>query len=256
MSKVIEIQLEWKYLPENYLEESISFTFKNCTLEIGSGIALAKVTPSLFHSDNSLRDTLTKKIQNRLAAIQMLSHKDYELSDATRMDIREDGSKNIYIELHSAVMTLSGGTLDLIHTDKHGNVITDTKRERLDRQNKIASLIEKYRGSDVVLDQMLKSYDKSVKDPDDELVHLYEIRDALSKKFRTDNNAIKQLDIKKDEWKQIGKFANVLPLNQGRHRGEHIGILRNAEQAELDHARTLVVNLIEKYLEYLENQIR
>ena len=47
----------------------------------------------------------------------------------------------------------------------------------------IASLVDKYGNSDVTLDQMLKSYQNSVKDPDNEFVHLYEIRDSLSERF-------------------------------------------------------------------------
>jgi len=37
-------------------------------------------------------------------------------------------------------------------------------------------MIEAYRYTDSTLDQMLRSYQISVKDPGNELVHLYEIR--------------------------------------------------------------------------------
>jgi hypothetical protein len=36
---------------------------------------------------------------------------------------------------------------------------------------RFASLVDKYRNSDVTLDQMLKSYQNSVRDPDNEFVH-------------------------------------------------------------------------------------
>lgn len=116
----------------------------------------------------------------------------------------------------------------------------------------MACIIEKHFGVDATLDQMLKSYQKSVNDPDDELVHLYEIRDCLSKKFGSKKNAISNLRINEKEWDEIGKIANNLPLNQGRHRGKFVGNLRNAENAELEKARKSIVCLIEKYLDYLE----
>jgi hypothetical protein len=68
-------------------------------------------------------------------------------------------------------MTVSVGTVDLIV--KEGNVISDTMRQRLDKQKRFASLVNKYRNSDVTLDQRLKSFQNSVKDPDNEFVHLY-----------------------------------------------------------------------------------
>ncbi len=99
---------------------------------------------------------------------------------------------------------------------------------------------------------MLKSYQNSVKDPDNEFVHLYEIRDSLSERFGSKKSAIKKLGITSNEWDEIGKLANALPLKQGRHRGKAVGALIDAEIAELEKARKSAAYLIEKYLEYLE----
>ncbi|WP_157174412.1 hypothetical protein [Thiocystis violascens] len=149
-------------------------------------------------------------------------------------------------------MTMSAGIVDLVVKDKDGNIVSDTKRERLDKQKRFASLVDNHIHSDATLDQMLKSYQKSVKDPDDELVHLYEVRDSLSKKFGSKKDAIQKLGITNAEWEEIGILANTLPLKQGRHRGKAVGALRNAATAELEKARKSVAYLIEKYLEYLE----
>ena len=92
----------------------------------------------------------------------------------------------------------------------------------------------------------------SVKDPDNEFVHLYEIRDSLSERFGSKKSAIKKLGVTSNEWDEIGKLANALPLKQGRHRGKAVGALRDAEIAELEKARKSAAYLIEKYLEYLE----
>ncbi|SFK21005.1 hypothetical protein SAMN05216302_10022 [Nitrosomonas aestuarii] len=100
---------------------------------------------------------------------------------------------------------------------------------------------------------MLKSYQKSVKDADNELVHLYETRDSLSERFGSKKSAIQKLGITSAVWDEIGKLANYLPLKQGRHRGKALGALRNAEQTELDKARKSVTHLIEKYLAHLEH---
>ncbi|AEJ01501.1 putative ferric uptake regulation protein [Nitrosomonas sp. Is79A3] len=252
MSKVITVQLEWKYSPENYLEEPIAILFEGGDLEIKDGIAIAKIDPDLYHPDSSIREILTRQIENRLHAVQIMTHRDFELSKSSRADIRDDGRKNHFLEVESCVMTMSLGTIDLIVKDKDGNVVSDTKKERLDKQKHLAILIDKHRNSDSTLDQMLKSYQKSVKDPDDELVHLYEIRDSLSERFGSKGSAIHKLGITITDWGEIGKIANTLPLKQGRHRGKAVGALRDADIAELEEARKSVVYLIEKYLEYLE----
>lgn len=252
MSKVITVQLEWKYSPEKYLEEPISFPVEGGDLEIEDGVAIARIDPDIYHTDGSIREVLTRQIESRLHAVQIMTHKDFELSKPSRTDIREDGKKNYFLEVESCVMTMSVGTVDLIVKDKDGNIVSDTKRERLDKQNRFASLLNKHRHCDATLDQMLKSYQNSVKDPDDELVHLYEIRDSLSERFKSKKNAIQKLGITSAEWDEIGKLANTLPLRQGRHRGKAVAVLRNAEAAELENARKSVAYLIEKYLEYLE----
>lgn len=252
MSKVIVVQLEWKYTPENYIEEPISISFEGGDLDIKDGVAIAKIDPAVFLSNSSIREELIRLIESRLHVVQIMTHKDFDLSKPSRTDLREDGKKNHFLEVESCVMTMSVGTVDILVKDKEGNVVSDTKRERLNKQKKFASLVEKHRSSDATLDQMLKSYQKSVKDPDDELVHLYEIRDSLSERFGSKKSAIKKLGLTNDEWDEIGKLANILPLKQGRHRGKAVGLLRDAERAELEKARKSVAYLIEKYIEYLE----
>lgn len=253
MSKVVTVQLEWKYSPETYFEEPIQISFEGGDLEIRDGVAIAKIDPKIYHADNSIPEVLTRKIESRLHAVQIMTHKYYELSPS-RTDIRDDGKKNHYLEVESCVTTTNIGQVEIVVTDKDGNIIADTKRDRLDKQNRFACLVDKHRQSDAVLDQMLTSYQESVKDPHNELVHLYEIRDSLVVKFGSKKNAIRELDITNAQWDEIGQLANALPLKQGRHRGKAAGALRNAEITELEKARKSVVYLIEKYLEYLEAQ--
>lgn len=52
MSKVITVQLEWKYSPETYLEGSVKILFDGGDLEIKDGIAIAKIDPNLYHTNS------------------------------------------------------------------------------------------------------------------------------------------------------------------------------------------------------------
>ena len=92
----------------------------------------------------------------------------------------------------------------------------------------------------------------SVEDPDNELVYLYEVREALARKFGGQATAMEKLCLNKTQWDIIGILANNEPFKQGRHRGNWVGNLRAAELSELEKARKSAVLLIEKYLIYLE----
>jgi len=254
MSRVIEIHLEWKYTPENFVEAPIQISDKGFHLLISDGMALAKVDPAFFEANPDTKETLTSLIEHRLRAVQIMSHRSYTLSKPSRTDLREDGKKNRFVEAHilGSSCSMTGSPVDFIVKDVDGQIIADSKRDRLDRQKWIAEVSDKYRGSDSTLDQIFNSYQKAVNDPEDELVHLYEIRDALKTKFGKGHKARKALGITEKEWKEIGRLADSEPLKEGRHRGNFAGKLRPAEKHELEEARKSALNIIERYLIYLE----
>jgi hypothetical protein len=252
MDEVVEIQLEWKYTPKTYLEEPIFIKGQGYELSISDGIAFAKIDPSVHSQNPQIKNNLSRLIENRLRAVQIMTHRDFTLEKTCRFDLRQDGKKNIFLEVESTIGYSSMQPLDLVQRDKNGNILSDTKQERRDKQKWLSEAITKYRVVDFTLDQMLKSYQMSVKDPRNELVHLYEIRDALSAKFGKRKNAQKRLGINNKEWEVLGDLANIEPLEVGRHRGKATGILRPATTHELEIARKNASNLIEKYLTFLE----
>ena len=102
--------------------------------------------------------------------------------------------------------------VDIIISDANGNVISNTKQERIDKKKWFSKTSAKFRIKDQTLNQMLKSYGSSVSDPNNELIHLYEIRDAASKKFGGENKTRSKLNITKKEWSAFGLIANKKPL--------------------------------------------
>ena len=116
----------------------------------------------------------------------------------------------------------------------------------------LADLAEKYRDSDPTTASLLNSYKAAVNDPNNELVHLYEIRDTLSRKFGGKNAACQQINISATQFSRLGLLADKEPLRQGRHRGKNPGALRDATEAELTEARNIARQFVAAYLEYLE----
>ncbi|TWT39824.1 hypothetical protein KOR42_51520 [Thalassoglobus neptunius] len=106
---------------------------------------------------------------------------------------------------------------------------------------------------------LIQSYEGALLHPDDEIVYLYEIRDALSKRFGGEKRMIAKLEIDGGgpsdfKWTNFKELANAQPIKQGRHRGNHHGCLRDATQSELSNARNFALHLIRSYLHYLNQQ--
>lgn len=252
MSPIVNIELEWNYIPINFLEEAVHITHKGVILTIEGGKAIAQILPEQFKENPELKDELHRIVASKFQAIQMFNHKKFELTQPSRTELREDGGKNHHIQFEPMVCKVTMGNVDVVITDQYGNIKSDTKRDRIEKQNWYADLIGKHIEFDLTLSKLISSYSMSVKDPDNELIHLYEIRDALFAKFGSKKIAVKKLNITNSEWDEIGFIANKLPLKQGRHRGQMITNLREANSSELIKSRQSVVNLIEKYLEYIE----
>lgn len=252
MSPVVSIELEWNYTPLNYLEEPINLVYDGVSLDIQNGKGLAKITPEQFKQNPNIKENLHHFVESRFHAAQIFNHKDFRLSSPSRTDLRENSKKHHYLQVNSLTHAMSVSSVDFVVKDKNGNIKSDSKRDRLERQNSYADILEKYRKTDPTLLQLFSSYQMSVKDPDNEFVHLYEVRDALVTRFSSKKIASRELNITSTQWDEIGKLANTLPLKQGRHRGKMSGLLRNANASELEQCRKSAVNLIEKYLDYLE----
>ena len=249
MSKVI---IEWTFSPANYFEGAIEIHRDYCVMTIADGKAEACIDAAVFDSDPSIRQVLHNGLNDRFLGAQLLTHQGYTLSTSSIVRIDAEGRRNIFLEVDVAIgICFTGSTLDLQKRDSDGNIVVDTRKERIEKIEALARSIEKHRAKDTFLDALLSSYQASVKDPDNELVHLYEIRDALSSRFPGRGTVRRKLGMTCHQWSRFGQLANDEPLRQGRHRGKNAGALRDATESELEEARRIGRDMIEAYLKQL-----
>jgi hypothetical protein len=248
----VVVVLEWKFTPPDYFEETIEILRHDYAMTIADGKVEAKIESAIYDANPSIRQLLQGSLNDRFLGVQLLTHRPYELSSSTIIRVHPDGRRDISIELESACLVMSGGSVDFRITDKDGNIIADSKRDRIERKKSLADLVSAHRASDGLLAAMLRSYAESVRDPNNELVHLYEIRDALAVKFRGEKPARAALAITESQWSRLGQLSNSEPLRQGRHRGKTGEALRDASEGELIEARGIARAMIEAYLQYLE----
>jgi len=249
------VVLEWTFSPPDYFEEVIRVERENYTLVINTGKVEARVNPLVYDKEHNIRDELHQVLNDRFLGVQLLTHKPYELSKSSMYRVHPDGRREITIFVDSAVSFSMAGSVDLIVKDKDGNILSDSRRDRIEKKKELASLVEKYRKQDEFVESMLNFYEAAIRDPKNELVHLFDIWEALVKRFGGEIEALTALGISRSKRKTLGKLSNDEPLRQGRHRGAKVGELRDATEAELEEARGIVRNMIESYLHYLESRV-
>jgi len=246
------ILFEWTYEPPDYFESKILIKQDAYELTIENGKAEARL--KFVHRDEEyrIREELHKSLNSRFLGVQLLTYKPYQLSKPSTYHLHPDGKRDVFIQVNSAVITVTGNPVDLIVRDRDGNIVTDTKNERIKEKKALAELTERFAKNPIVL-ALLQSHKNAITDPKNELIHLYEICDTLKSTFKSINNACSTLGIsKKQEWGRLGKLANDEPLTQGRHRGQNAGNLRDATNAELNEARQIARKMVHAYLLYLD----
>ena len=247
------VVLEWRFSSPDYFEAPIEISREDYTLTIADGKAEVRIDSEVYDANPSMRQALHDALNDRLLGVQLLSPRAYELSRSTMTRVHPDGRRDFFLEAEAGRFVITGNPVDFQVRDKNGNIIADSMRDRIEKKKTLADLVSAYRATDQVLASLLRSHDASVRDPNNELVHLYEIRDALSVKFSGEKALRSALRISSADWSRFGQLCNNEPLRQGRHRGKTGGALRDATEAELSDARRIARAMIEAYLRHLHS---
>ena len=247
-----KVIIEWTFTPENHFEDEIKQDRGAFELEIVNGRVSATLSASIYDRNNKILDGINSEVNALFMGVQVVSHKPFNLSKYTMYRQYPDGRKDVTVFPGLCVMKVGSGTVDILVTDSAGNIIADTRADRIREKLEFAELSAKHSGTDSTVRRMLSSYEASVSDPANELVHLYEIRDALKKKFRNEKAAKSSLGISDTDWKRLGSLSNNEPLRQGRHRGQNSDTLRDAANEELAEARLIAKSMLLAYLKYID----
>jgi hypothetical protein len=247
----LRVTINWQFEPADYFEAPYKSTFDEVPIEIEDGKIVAELEASNYEADPGIRDRLRSHVEGLFEGVKVLSHRDYRIGLGSVEKNRPDGGRDISIAVEPARAVATAGSPDIKVTDAEGNVVTDTRQKRIAAKKEYAELIASRRGSDQTLDAMLESYSNAVRDPDDELVHLFEIREALVARFRSEGSARQTLGLSSRKWSTLGRLANDEPLNQGRHRGRQAPHLRDASPEELEDARSIAREMIVLYIKQL-----
>jgi hypothetical protein len=244
-------ELEWSYKPENYFEAPYHQATADFEVVIDGGRALATLSSPADPVPQHLEDQVKALVENIFLVRQLQLHKTHDLEGPTIHQYRR-GQKHTTVRARGVCIAISATRADVVITNAAGNIVLDSKADRLAGDvADLDDLAPKVTSSQTLQD-MLESYSQAIKDSGDELIHLYEIRDALTQHYGNETLARKNLKISKSEWNRLGALANAEPLEQSRHRGKHPAENRRpATIAELEEARSLARQWIHKFSDTL-----
>jgi hypothetical protein len=246
----IKIEITWEYTPDNFFEEPVTLKKEHYSIEIHGGQITARMSADFFDSQPSLRDSLTDKLKYYFLGAQLIRRRAFEIRGGSINRVRPDGRRDTTRLMHSAEMIMTADSPDLSTADGQGS-IHDTRQDRIDITKNLAELSVRH-GTDPTARKMLNSFNNSVNEPEIALMRLYEVWEAVVQAFGgKESNARDTLGI---SYGRLVGLANDKRLYQGRHRGQQIGPQRDATSAELEEARGIDLDMIVKYLSYLDEQ--
>lgn len=248
------VVISWTCIPDGFLDDLQPISMDSYVVH-SRGQRLWMTLPIMGPEEAQAQaDMLDTMLRDTLAGIQLYQRKAFELKGPGIVLVAADGRRNIYMTASGHAVSATFGTLDIVQRNSLGEIVFDSRAERQGRARKTSALARKYRRSDPTAEAILRSFDAAIRDPNDELVHLYEVRERLAHDFRGEKKAIKSLEASEKAWSAFGRLANAPEIRQGRHRGKPDGPMRDATEAELSSARNFAASLIELYLAYRDRK--
>jgi hypothetical protein len=245
------ILLEWTCDPRDFFEEPFEFETLGASVRIQDGSIQARIPEENYPPDHSLRTQLQHDVEIRFLAAQVVGHRRFNLSQSQVSREHADGRRDVWLFPETVSFTFGGPGVDYVIRDAEGNVVHDTRVERIKNKRSLANWASVLATSHPAVETLLRFYAGAINDPANELIYLYEIRDAVSRIFGGDRSARAKLGISVKRWRRLGELANELPLAEGRHRGKSLGKTREATYGELSEAREIAQLIIRSYLQYL-----
>lgn len=254
---------KWTFEPETLFrlgEDQIESKLDDYRLLVSDGevkiiipdLNILKGWPNL----QDMKKELRRGVERFLDSQSIWKHTTYELHfDDYNIPSSLESKIDKALSLSASATIKTSSHSDFRVIDEDGNVQFDSKENRKHRSEKMGRLINKYYYDDVTAYFITRRYRKSIEDPDNEFIHLFDILEALKDKFDTGNKGIqKRFGIEKDKFNTFCALANNEPVLQGRHRGQHVENLRDATDGEREAARQIGREMVYGYLKFLDEE--
>ncbi|MET3717089.1 hypothetical protein [Pseudomonas sp. PvP001] len=257
------VSLTWRYSPADIVSEELALDIEGHRLTVAEGLATLEIDGGTFDQDPTIQARAVDSFKSILNGFEIYYRNPVVISIPQMVRKHADGHQTHYVELEPANITVSVSCSVKI-IDQCGNVIVDDEVERKKFERQRVAIISSQAQSlgyklakhpaDVLLVRLVDSYKNSISNPNNELVYLYEIRDALANRFGGEKGACSILGLPRGAWGRFGLLCNQSPIYQSRHRGKKYSEsdMRHASTTELQEARDFALSMIYGYMSYLD----
>jgi hypothetical protein len=249
MSVDAQAILEWTYVPKDFFEEPLTLPYAGGEIVVNAGKARGHFDSSHYDQGRDFRDTTHEFLHTTFLAQQVQIHLPFSLSPASMSREYADGRRDVTAFPESVRISASVGKIDFVIKDANGDIIKDSKAERLKSQDEFRKKVTKLLPTDLVLRRMIQSFNNGLADKDNMFIHLYEIRDTLATTFSGKDAARTVVNVSDANWRKFGKMTCDDPFLEGRHRGRHDN-LRKASREDVDWVIKFSQTIIEGYVLY------
>lgn len=239
--------LEWTYEPQGFFEVPFELTFLEGQISISKGGVRGEFDGSCYDQGLEFRERIHAHVSSVFLAQQVQVPQYFKLSVASMAREYADGRRDVTAFIEPIRLKISMGRADVIIRSADGEIVQDTRAERLQKQQDFRESVAALAQGNDVLKRVLQSFSTALSDPDNLLIHLDEIRETFKTEYGSDKSAQEALNVTSKSWSRFGALANNEPLKEGRHRGRHRK-LRPATKSEIEHALSFSQELIEKYV--------
>jgi hypothetical protein len=241
----VRTELTYSYEPSDFFEAAttVALRYGNATFVDGEVVLTLLAHRQISHEQEP---EFTEAVRTTLRCRQLISNRKFSLTGPRITHVDAKGNRNYVMLIESRRLEIRGNPVDLRLTSSSEAVLVDSKKERIRDETALTIQLAQNAEKTPTLCLMLDSYDRSLKDISNALVHLYEVRDAMASEFGGEKKACKRLGIKPADWDTLRRLANHEPISEGRHRGKQPPS-RIAAPDELKEARTIAKIIIESY---------
>jgi hypothetical protein len=240
----VKTTIAYRYEPASFFDEVTSLVIDAGSIIFDSGAATVTLSTATDRVAREMVDAVTLSVRAALQPRQLVNRALFTLRAPSVTQVQANGSVDAMVIPGTGNAVAAGGALSVTVTAPDGTVTYDGTAARFGRGRDLVNSISVKLGRPATLNRMLESFSASIADSDNELVHLYDIRDAIGEHYGGANAARTALGIPSSDWSTLGRIANQEPVRQGRHRGQHLNGLRDASTEELACARAIAQAII------------
>lgn len=249
---IVRVEVVWEFKPLGYFKEPFTQTVLRHSLNFEEEKVWSHLPPETEISRGGTIDELTDRLRSIYKLVEVETRRKVEVPEPQIVRRLCSGRANYVLRVEGGSVTVIG-TGARLYTGTPEEIERKKAKERA-RRLRMAEQGASLGHDDPLLQRALTSFHTALRDAANEFIHLYDIREALKTFFGGDKETRDALGITKAEWNEFGKISNDEPIRQGRHRGKHYDVLRDATDDERLRARKFIRLLIGKYIGWLEVQ--